>query len=83
MAERRPGSQDDERREQDRLPLNWVRMYALVLEFLAYLAIFGYAGRWLDERRGWQPWGLLGGLLVGLTIGLYRMIREGQRLHLL
>ncbi len=83
MAERRPHAEDDEQREQDRLPLSWIRMYALVLEFLAYLAVCGYAGWWLDERRGWRPWGLLGGLIVGLTVGLYRLIREGQRLRLL
>jgi F0F1-type ATP synthase assembly protein I len=83
MTKRRPDSQDDEQGEKERLPLNWVRMYALVLEFLAYLAIFGYAGWRLDERRGWQPWGLLSGLIVGMTIGLYRLIREGQRLRLL
>ncbi len=76
------GSEPDDKRVDapERLPLGWVRMYALVLEFLAYLGVLGYLGWWLDERRGWQPWGLLGGLLTGLAIGLYRMIREGQRL---
>lgn len=76
------GSKPDDKSENsaERLPLSWVRMYALVLEFLGYLGVLGYLGWWLDERRGWQPWGLLGGLLAGLAIGLYRMIREGKRL---
>lgn len=57
-------------------------MYALVFEFLAYLGGFGYAGWWLEERNGWQPWGLLGGLLLGLAFGLYRMLREAKRIGL-
>jgi F0F1-type ATP synthase assembly protein I len=54
-------------------------MYALVLEFLAYLGVLGYIGWWLEQRYGWQPWGLLGGLLLGLAVGLYRMIRESRQ----
>ena len=57
-------------------------MYALVLEFLAYLGGLGYLGWWLDQRRGWQPWGLLGGLLLGTAVGLYRLIRESKRIGL-
>jgi F0F1-type ATP synthase assembly protein I len=70
-------SRDDDRR--GRLPLSWLRMYALVLEFLAYLGVLGYIGWWLEQRYGWQPWGLLGGLLLGLAVGLYRMIRESRQ----
>lgn len=61
---------------------NWVRMYAVALEFLVYLGVCGYAGWVLDERRGWTPWGLLGGFAVGITLGLVRMIREAKRLGL-
>ena len=55
-------------------------MYALVLEFLAYIGVLGYAGWWLDQHRGTGPWGLLGGLLLGMIAGLYRMVREGLKL---
>lgn len=55
-------------------------MYAIALEFLAYLGVLGYAGWWLEEHYGWQPWGLLGGLLLGLALGLYRMVRESKRM---
>ncbi len=57
-------------------------MYAVVLEFLAYLAGIGYLGWWLERRYGWEPWGLLGGLLAGTGFGLYRLIRESRRLKL-
>lgn len=63
-------------------PVGWVRMYALVLEFLAYLGGLGYLGWWLDQRRGWEPWGLLAGLLLGTAVGLYRLIRESKHLGL-
>ncbi len=81
-ASRKPNDEDRDPRASERLPLGWARMYALVLEFLAYLAVLGYAGWWLDERRGWEPWGLLTGLLAGTAVGLYRMIRESKRLGL-
>lgn len=64
------------------MPLGWFRGYALVFEFLAYLGVLGYLGWWLDERYLWEPWGLFGGLLAGLGFGLFRMIREFNRLEL-
>jgi F0F1-type ATP synthase assembly protein I len=57
-------------------------MYAVVFEFLAYIGVLGYLGWWLDQRRGWSPWALLCGLLLGVALGLYRMIRESKRLGL-
>jgi len=71
------GSEDEKRKGN--VPLGWMRMYAVVFEFLAYLGVLGYLGCWLDERRGWSPWGLLGGLFLGLALGLVRMIREAKR----
>lgn len=59
----------------------WLKQYAAVLEFLGMLAVAGYAGWWLEERYGWQPWGLLGGLLVGMSAGLYRLVRQMNRLN--
>jgi len=67
-------------RPDGKVPFGWVRMYALVFEFLAYLGGLGYLGWWLDQKRGWEPWGLLGGLFAGTGLGLYRMIRESKRI---
>lgn len=78
----RPKQNGQKDRQSGRLPWGWLRMYALVFEFLAYLAVLGYAGWWLDERRGWQPWGLLTGLLLGTGMGIYRMMREAKRIGL-
>lgn len=76
-----PEQHNDHKDPQPGMPLGWARYYVLVLEFLAYLAVLGYLGYKLDERYGWKPWGLLGGLLTGLAVGLYRMIREGLKVE--
>jgi len=34
------------------------------------------AGKWADEKLGTQPWLLLLGAFLGITIGLYLLIRE-------
>ncbi|MCK4341035.1 MAG: AtpZ/AtpI family protein [Phycisphaerae bacterium] len=75
-----PGRENN--RADEKMPLGWARMYVMVLEFLAYLGGLGYLGWWLEQRYGWQPWGLLVGLLLGTALGLYRMIRESKRLGL-
>lgn len=82
MSAKRSDTGGEQEHPDGRLPLGWLRMYALVLEFLAYLGAFGYGGWWLDQRRGWEPWGLLVGLLLGTALGLYRMLRESKRLGL-
>lgn len=64
------------------MPMGWARMYALVFEFLALVGLLGYAGWWLDERRGWEPWGLLAGLMLGTALGLWRIIRASKRIGL-
>ncbi len=61
------------------IPQSWLRMYAVVFEFLAYIAGFGWLGWWLDQRHRWEPWGLLLGLMLGTGFGLYRLIREAKR----
>lgn len=59
---------------------SWIRQGALVFEFLGTLAVLGFVGWKLDERYKFQPWGLLGGLLLGMCAGLYLMLRESKRL---
>ncbi|MCP4593189.1 MAG: hypothetical protein GY842_20830 [bacterium] len=73
------GSEDQQKAHDDqKLAASWFRQYTLVLEFLGAVALLGYAGHRLDLHYGWQSWGLLGGLLSGTAVGLYRMIRESR-----
>ncbi len=71
---------DEERPQGGRAPVGWLRMYAAVFEFLAYLGGFGYLGYWIDERNHWTPWALLIGLFVGLGFGLWRLVQTAKRL---
>jgi len=71
------GSQGENNDQNDsRLVASWIRQYTLVFEFLGALGLLGYAGYRLDRRYGWEPWGLLVGLLAGMGVGLYLMIRQ-------
>lgn len=75
---------DDRRKRNDNrggIVTAWMRQYVLVLEFLATLAILGYIGHVVDQRYGLGPWGLLSGLLLGTAAGLYRMVREANKLQ--
>ncbi len=72
---------DDEPRGPLGINIEWVKQYVVVLEFLGMLAVAGIVGWWLDERYGWQPWGLLTGLLVGTAAGIYTMIRASEKLN--
>ena len=46
--------------------------------YVSVSILFGViAGRWLDDRFGSEPWLLIAGLLLGITVafyGIYRMI---------
>ena len=39
----------------------------------AGLALIGY---WIDGTFGTEPWGILGGVVIGLVGGLYNLVRE-------
>jgi Putative F0F1-ATPase subunit Ca2+/Mg2+ transporter len=70
-APRQPPSKKDD----DRETREWHRLSQLVVEFLAYLAVLGYAGRAIDERYGWNGNALFGGLMLGLAAWIYRVLR--------
>jgi ATP synthase protein I len=53
-----------------------VRYAALGVELAAALAGFALVGYWIDRHQGTAPWGLVGGLALGLVGGLYNLIRQ-------
>lgn len=59
-----------EKRHRDSIP--GAAEYAGVgIQFAATLLIFLFAGRWLDERLGTDPWLLMLGVFLGFGLSLY------------
>jgi F0F1-type ATP synthase assembly protein I len=49
-------------------------------ELSASVAGFALLGLWIDRRYDTGPWGVLIGSLLGVTGGLYNLIRTSLRL---
>jgi F0F1-type ATP synthase assembly protein I len=54
----------------------WVRYSGVGLELAGAMAGLAFIGYWIDGRFGTQPWGILGGVVIGLVGGLYNLVRE-------
>jgi F0F1-type ATP synthase assembly protein I len=37
------------------------------------IILLGGIGYWIDESQGTSPWGLFGGLMLGLVVGFYEL----------
>jgi len=60
----------------DRRFPGWVRYSSVGLELAGATAGLALVGYWIDRRFGTQPWGILGGVVIGLVGGLYNLVRE-------
>src|SRR6266550_8298742 len=60
----------------DRRFPGWVRYSGVGLELAGATAGLSLVGYWIDRRFGTQPWGILGGVIIGLVGGLYNLVRE-------
>ena len=60
----------------DRRFPSWVRHSGVGLELAGATAGLAFVGYWIDGRFGTQPWGILGGVVIGLAGGLYNLVRE-------
>ncbi len=54
----------------------WVRYAGVGIEFAAAVAGFTLVGFWIDRHYDSRPWGVLIGAFLGLTGGMYNLIRE-------
>ena len=54
----------------------WVRYSGVGLELAGATAGLALVGYWIDGRYGTGPWGLLGGVIIGIVGGLYNLVRE-------
>jgi F0F1-type ATP synthase assembly protein I len=60
----------------DRRFPGWVRYSGVGLELAGATAVLAFVGYWIDRRFGTEPWGILGGVVIGLAGGLYNLVRE-------
>jgi len=60
----------------DRRAVGWIRYSGIGIEVAGAIAGFALIGYWVDRRFGTTPWGLLGGLAIGLVGGVYNLVRE-------
>lgn len=58
-----------------------MRYSAIGFNFAGSVLILGYVGYKIDENYGWSPWGLFGGLMAGMALGLYAMIVQLKKLE--
>jgi F0F1-type ATP synthase assembly protein I len=62
----------------DRRFPGWVRYSGVGLELAGATAGLALIGYWIDGKFGTSPWGILGGVTIGIVGGLYNLIRESM-----
>jgi len=60
----------------DRRYPDWVRYSGLGLELAGATAGFALLGYWADRHFDIEPWGVLGGVMLGLVGGLYNLVKQ-------
>jgi ATP synthase protein I len=60
----------------ERRSAGWIRYSGIGLELAGATAGLALVGYWIDGRFGTSPWGLLGGVVIGIVGGLYNLVRE-------
>jgi len=59
----------------DRFP-GWIRYSGAGLELAGATAGLALIGHWIDGKFGTSPWGILGGVLMGIVGGLYNLVKQ-------
>jgi F0F1-type ATP synthase assembly protein I len=70
--ERKPGRADD---------VNWGHFLGVGLQMLVGALLGYFIGNWLDRRYGWEPWGVLIGVMLGVAAGMYLLIKDAIRIN--
>lgn len=58
----------------------WSAMAGIGIEFVCAVVLFAGLGWWLDKKFETSPWLVLVGCLLGFAVGLYTLIRAGNRM---
>ncbi len=56
-------------------------MASVGIEFGVIVVLFFLGGRWLDGKFGTEPWLAAAAALLGVALGMYRLIRGVTRLQ--
>jgi F0F1-type ATP synthase assembly protein I len=51
------------------------------LQILVGVGLGLLVGQWLDKRYGWSPWGTTVGAMLGVSAGLYLLIKDALRMN--
>ena len=54
----------------------WIRYAGLGLEMAGAIGGFSLVGYWIDRHFSTTPWGIVGGVILGLVGGLYNLVRQ-------
>jgi F0F1-type ATP synthase assembly protein I len=54
----------------------WLRYSGVGLELAGAIGGLALVGYWIDGHYGTSPWGILGGVVIGMVGGLYNLVRE-------
>ncbi len=60
---------------------NWGQHLGIGLEIAVGVLLGVLIGRWLDGKYGWSPWGTVIGAMLGLSGGMYLLIKEALRMN--
>ncbi|HWE02373.1 MAG TPA: AtpZ/AtpI family protein [Tepidisphaeraceae bacterium] len=60
---------------------NWAKGLTYGFEVAVGVGLGAVVGSWWDRHHNSRPWGLLIGLLLGCTAGMYVLIKEVSRMN--
>jgi F0F1-type ATP synthase assembly protein I len=77
---RRPDSSSSESSGGgNRPPTGWYAMVGIGFEFVVSVVALGAIGWYLDRKWNTTPWLLVVGLVLGLIVGIWTMVRTAFR----
>ena len=57
----------------------WGQTLVSGFEMAVGVALGYFVGHWLGTKYGWEPWGSVGGSMLGMVAGAYILIKEVNR----